>query len=138
MNLNKSIRIFGIMIICGISWYGYRISTGDLYGEYQKLWEYRRLNPEFLPDSQIAKITSAGHTTTYADVIWINMVQYIGDNATSGKYKTFLNPLIETIAELHPYFASPYNLALILSPILNADRPTYEADKKISTEALRI
>ncbi len=134
----NTFHILGVIFLIWVSYSTYTENTGTLYGEYKKLWEYRRLHPDFLPNTAVAKLTSAGHTTTYADVIWINMVQYIGDNAASGKYKIFMNPLIQTITSLHPYFTSPYNLALVLSPILNADKPSYEADKKISTEALRI
>jgi hypothetical protein len=130
--------IFWIAFVISGGVFGYLYNTGASYGEYQKLFEYRRLHPDFLPNTKAVKLLSAWHENSYADTLWINLVQYIGDNIGNGKFRDFANPTIEKISELHPYFVGPYNLALLLSPILNDERPTYEADKNTSIAALRI
>lgn len=123
-------------IFIGLSYGSYLFSTGSLYIEYQNLFEYRRLSPDFLPNTRAIKILDAGHATTYADTIWIGLIQYIGDNIGNGKYRNFTNPLVARINELHPYFASTYNLALVLSPSLDSDKPDYEKKQAIAREAL--
>jgi hypothetical protein len=52
--------------------------------------------------------------------------------------KGFLNPLIQNIVDIHPYFSSPYNLALLMSPNIHPDRPGYAEDKKLTESALII
>ena len=144
---NLEIRMFRKKYILYILWfflvwnalfYAYGYNTQDSYREYSKLFEYRRLHPDFQPNTDIIRFTVAGHTTTYADTIWIWLIQYIGDNVINGKYKDFSNPLIRNIIKIHPYFPSPYNLSLILSPNINRDKPGYEKNIPIGEDSLEI
>ena len=126
-------RIFGLIFIGLLGYFWYKYHTNNLYIEYVKLYEYRRLHPDFQPHTDIIKVTSAWHTNIYADSIWINLIQYIGDNAGNGKFRLFLNPLIKDITALHPYFTNAYNLSLLLSPGV-----TNEENKKITELSLHI
>jgi hypothetical protein len=131
-------RILSLLCISAVAYISYSYTTWWSYREYSKLSEYRRLSPDFLPNPEIIETMSMGHANTYADIIWINLIQYIGDNVFSGKEKTFLNPLVSSINQIHPYFTEPYNLALILSPNVNPDKADYEKNKKITEQALLI
>lgn len=133
-----------LSFICGLTlvlwgfFFCFRISTTSSYEEYANLWNYRRLHPDFLPSTQTISLLDAGHATTYADILWIDLIQYIGDNTRWNVFTTFINPLISRITDLHPYFSNPYILALLLSPSVDKERADYEANKKISEAALLI
>lgn len=135
---NKAIFFLLFISIVISGYYSYNLSQGKIYNEYLVLWEYRLLHPETLPDIQTVHITSAWHTTTYADIMWISLIQYIADNISDLWYHEFLNPIIERITTLHPHFTNAYNLSLNLTPSLNPDKTNYESYKKIALEALKI
>lgn len=107
----------------------YFFGTGSLYSEYVRLYEYRRLHPDFQPESRAIRMMSAGHETTYADILWINLMQYIGDNIGNGKFRFFINPLITSITDLHPYFTNAYDFAVILSPNIKNDTDKTMAER---------
>jgi hypothetical protein len=115
----------------------FRVSTTTLYGEYSKLWNYRILSPDFLPNSDAIILSSAGHTTTYADTIWMRLIQFIGDNLRDDGFREFLHPLISVITELHPHFPGAYNLALLLAPEIKDDA-NKETSRRLNEEALEI
>ena len=135
-------RRFSYLILSSIvlifGYFSYTQNTGKLYAEYEKLWQYRILHPEVLPDPALIRLTSWWNTTSYADSIWIWLIQYIGDNLMDNGYHSFLNPLIEKIVELHPHFTETYNIALLLSPNLNPEKKDYEERRKIAMKALEI
>ena len=118
--------------------FSYRQNTGKLYNVYTYLWQYRILHPEVLPDANIIRLTSAWNTTSYADALWIKLIQYIWDNLGNNEYHNFLNPLIQKINALHPHFTEPYNIALMLSPSVNKENEDYPKRRSITEEALRI
>ena len=132
------LRIIGFIICLGVLFGVHSCNMGNLYVEYRELSEYRRLHPDFLPNENIIRLIDGGHTMTYADMLWINLIQYIWDNIGGGKFRNYANPLITSITDLSPYFNSPYNLAQLITPVLNAEKPTYEEDRKYSQSALEI
>lgn len=79
------------------------------------------MHPELQSDPKVVRVFDAGHTTTYADSIWLSMVQYIADNIRNNEYTVFLNPLVETINTLHPHFTKPYILSVLLTPTVNPE-----------------
>lgn len=105
-------------IILGAFWISGKLSTERLYGEYSTLWDYRRLHPDFLPSAETEKIMSVGHETTYADISWIKLIQFIGDNIGNGKYLDFTHTILVSITELHPYFTRAYEMDLIMAPLI--------------------
>lgn len=111
------------------------ISLRAGYTEYEKLWNYRRLHPEILPTRENIELSAAGHTHTYADTLWIQLIQYIADNIGNDAFADSLTPIIERISELHPRFSAPYNLTLLLAPAPNTDLPHYESDRKQAQKA---
>lgn len=137
--MRRFLLIFlGIMSTASAFFLFNQASTGSLYIEYQKLWDYRRLHPEFIPDARTATYFSAGNMTTYADSLWINLIQYIWDNIGNGKFVTFFNPILKTIADLHPHFMRPYTLSLLLAPNPNTEKQTYEKDKEIAEKSYEL
>jgi hypothetical protein len=132
------IPLITTLLIFSGAYFSYQKSSSSLYGEYMKLWAYRRMHPDTLPRVEITRLYTAGHDTTYADTIWISLVQYIGDNLSGDKYKTFLNPLIDRITKLHPHFHETYNVALILAPNLREESSEYEEDKRILRDVITL
>ncbi len=126
-----------LCIIGGFFVFSY-IWSGILYAEYSKLWDYRRLHPEFLPDTKVISLLDAGHHTTYADILWINLVQYIGDNIGNGKFNDYAPPLLSRITEMHPYFTRAYILWLLLSPSLDPDKVGYEKNRLLAEKSLNL
>lgn len=127
--------ILGSIAFFGAFFCYFKIETGSSYEEYSKLWDYRRLHPELLPSPENITLSTAGHTHTYADKLWIDLIQYIGDNIGNGKYLTYINPLISTISTLHPHFTRTYTLALLMAPVPNEEKTTYQRDLKLAQEA---
>jgi hypothetical protein len=132
----KIILILIILLLGGF--FSYRTSLGKLYVEYKNLSDYRRMHPDTLPNVETTRLFLAGHDTTYADSLWIGLIQYIGDNIFNGKLRTFTNPIVDRISTLHPYFIKPYNLALILTPTLKDEKKDSEKDTAIIREAIRL
>jgi hypothetical protein len=119
-------------------YFSYVQNTGKLYEAYQVVWQFRILNPKVLPNTDIIRLTSAWHTNSYADSVWIRLIQYIWDNVINERYNLFVNPLIEKITLLHPHFTEPYNIALLLSPNINTEKNGYKEKILITQAALRI
>ncbi len=103
-------------IIIGAFWIFWKLSTTTLYSEYTNLWNYRRLHPDFLPNSKTEKILSFGHETSYAGISWIKLIQFIGDNIRDGEYLKFTHTILVNITNIHPYFTRAYELDLIMAP----------------------
>jgi hypothetical protein len=112
---------FIFLAICGSFFVFHKYHTTILFVEYDTLWYYRRMHPEMQSDPKVVRAFDAGHTTTYADSIWLSTVQYIADNIRNNEYTVFLNPLVETITELHPHFTRPYILSVLLAPTVNPE-----------------
>ncbi len=121
------LSFFCLLCIWGAFFVFFRVNSGtDLYGEYMKLWDYRRLHPQYQPDVKVVRAFDAGHTNSYADLLWINLIQYIADNVGNGKYTEYATPLLDTISKLHPHFTRSYTLALLLTPSLYRDGLAFE------------
>lgn len=110
----------------GVFFFFGKLHTGKIYAEYEYLFEYRRLHPELLPSPEGVKLTDAGHTNVVADINWIQLIQYIGDNIGNGKYITYTETLIHHIVQLHPHFTKAYSLGLILTPSFDPESPRYQ------------
>lgn len=129
---------FYIFLLCGGFWVFYHFNTNRLYIEYSNLWDYRRLHPELQNNERTVRIIDAGHTTTYADFMWINLIQYIADNLRNHQFITFTTPILDTISQLHPYFTKSYTLALLLAPSVESENPSAEKNRKVSQYALEM
>ena len=127
-----------ISILWGAFFAFYTINTGSLYSEYTNLWDYRRMHPEFQPQEKVIRMFDAGHTTTYADFLWMSLIQYIADNIGNGKYIDYAPPLLDTISRLHPHFTRSYTLALLLTPSLDPNNPDHEANVKVGEKNFEI
>jgi hypothetical protein len=96
------------------------------------------MDPTSLPEVRTTRLFIAWHETTYADSIWIGLIQYIGDNIMNGKFVDFVGAFAWRITELHPHFLKPYNIALILTPKLDDTKPEYEKNKRILTSVFAL
>lgn len=108
-------------MILGAFWMFGKIWSSQLYAEYAALWDYRRLHPDFLPNANTEKIISVGHENTYADITWLKLIQFIGDNIWNGKYVTFTHDILTHITTLNPYFARWYEIDLLMAPLIYPD-----------------
>ncbi len=103
------------------------------YVEYENLYEYRRLHPEFIPSATTSRYLAVGHDTSSADIMWMQTIQFVGDNIRNGKYVDFINTYIDNINSLHPYFMRPYEVSLLFAPSVSpadSDESVIEAKKK--------
>jgi hypothetical protein len=118
--------------IVGFVWMSLSYTLTTLYPYHQGLYEYRRLHPEILSTADQIRLASMGHETTYADFLWMSLIQFIGDNIGNGKYRDFTHSILSTITTIHPYFAHAYELDLLLGPVIFAEDtgPEREADRE--------
>jgi hypothetical protein len=87
------------------------------------------MHPEFIPSVKTARYLAVGHYTTVADLMWLETIQMIGDNIGNGRYIAFMHTFIDHITGLHPYFARPYEMILMLTPTISQhDTPTQKKD----------
>lgn len=128
-----TVLIIGVVSICG--YFFCRGGTTFLYSQYGELSWYRRLTPGLLPSASMMKLGDAGHTTTHADTLWINLIQYIGDNTRNNLFLEFLYPIVDRITDLHPAFPAPYRLAVLLAPNPDKERGDYEKNLALAKEA---
>lgn len=73
-------------------------------------------HPELLPTPEIAKLSSFGFMNMFADIYWLQTIQYIGANVIDTEYKKYLGEMMDIITELNPYFESPYTIGQLLLP----------------------
>jgi hypothetical protein len=116
----SKLRIFiSFLIFSGLIGIGYFFSyihTQSLYTNYKNHWDYRRLSPDILPSSQAMQLLAVGHDTTYAGVLWIQLIQFIGDNVRDARYLDFTHQILTRIHALHPRFARAYELDILFFP----------------------
>lgn len=106
------------IFLMGIGVFFAYVHTWLPYQEYKKLWEYRVLHPEIIIPSPALRLLSIGHTNTHADVLWIRLMQFIGDNIAHDRYLEFTHLILSQVQSLNPYFAWAYELDIILLPSL--------------------
>lgn len=87
-----------------------------------------------VPDKKILEITSLGHSLSYADFMWISMIQYIGSNIGNGDYKDHSIALLERITELSPKFSTAYEWILWMLPIPQNSNLSYSNEQKLEAE----
>lgn len=123
--------LFSFLLLLGIGGVFSYIHSQVLYNEHEELWDYRRLQPEILPSAESIRILSVGHDTTYASLMWIQLIQFIWDNIGNGKYLEFTHKILSQIQILHPRFARAYELDLLFLPTVSPeDESSYAAKKR--------
>lgn len=70
------------------------------------------------------------HTTSYASWLWLNLIQYIGDNVGGNRFLDFSHSILSQIVTMHPYFTRPYEIDLILTPLSAGENMTPELQSK--------
>ena len=130
--------VLSFVFLLGIGGVFSYLHTSAPYGQYRLLSEYRRLHPDIMPSTRALQVLSVGHMTTYADILWMELIQFIADNIGGGQYLTFTHRILTQIQELHPRFARAYELDLLFLPIVHVDdqSPKAQQDKKDITTSL--
>lgn len=90
----------------------------------------KRQITQSLPSKEIIKMISIGHTNSYADFLWLSMIQYIGNNLSKSNYTNFSLKLIDSLTDISPKFITAYEWALLLMPIPQNSSPTYTEEQK--------
>lgn len=79
------------------------------------------MRPDIFPSVLSLKLFDLGHHSMYADFLWIQLIQFVGDNAGGNRFLVFSHKLLQNITGLNPYFARPYEIDLIFTPTLPSD-----------------
>lgn len=90
----------------------------------------KRQITQSLPSKEIIKMISIGHTNSYADFLWLSMIQYIGDNLSKSNYTNFSLKLIDSLTDISPKFITAYEWALLIMPIPQNNNLTYTEEQK--------
>ena len=73
------------------------------------------MRPDIFPSVLSLKLFDLGHHSMYADFLWIQLIQFVGDNAGGNRFLVFSHKLLQNITGLNPYFARPYDCLLYTS-----------------------
>jgi hypothetical protein len=122
--------ILSFLLLIGIGGVFSYIHTHRLYREHEQLWDYRRLQPDILPSAEALRVLSVWHDTTYAWILWIQLIQFIGDNIGNGRYLEFTHKILQNIQTLHPRFARAYEIDLLFLPTVSPEDETEYGAKK--------
>lgn len=85
--------------------------------------------PELLPNSEFAQLTSFGFKNVAADMYWLKTVQYIGGNVIAGSYKKYLYTILDLITDLSPNFEQAYVIGQLLLPTSDENYENFELDE---------
>jgi hypothetical protein len=88
------------------------------------------MHPDIMPSALALQTLAVGHDTTYADVIWMQLIQFIAYNIGNGKYLDFTHTILTRIHELHPRFARAYEIDLLFLPTVSPDSDAPNAGEK--------
>jgi hypothetical protein len=88
------------------------------------------MHPNIIPSVTALRVLSVGHDTTYADTLWIQLIQFIAYNIGNGKYLDFTHTILTRIQELHPRFARAYEIDLLFLPTVSPENDDSWSEKK--------
>jgi len=93
-------------------------SSTNLYDSYKKVSSYRSISVSTPLPASIIHIISSWHDSSYADFVWINLVQFIGESFWSSWSLELSHTLLKYITDISPRFSHAYELDLLLVPII--------------------
>lgn len=96
-------------------------STRTGYDTYSAQYEARRLRPDIFPSLLSLKLVDIGHHASYADLLWVQLIQFVGDNVGGNRFLTFSHKILESITWLNPYFVRAYEIDLLFTPTLPSE-----------------
>jgi hypothetical protein len=88
------------------------------------------MHPDIIPSATALRTLAVGHDTTYADVMWMQLIQFIAYNIGNGKYLDFTHTILTRIQELHPRFARAYEIDLLFLPTVSPENDAPGSSKK--------
>jgi tetratricopeptide (TPR) repeat protein len=93
-----------------------------------------KLSEPALPSMTALKGLSLNQRGAVADLLWLKTIQYFGQGNPYGKYPS-LGAILNTITELDPKFAYPYEFGLIVLPFMDQSEQAEQLGKR-AEEAL--
>ncbi len=126
--------IFLITVLCfsvAFFWFSYFSST-ELYDSYKEVSSYRSTSFNLPFPTSIVRMISSGHDLVYADSVWINLIQFIGESFWSPESLESVYSSLKYITDISPQFSHAYELSLLLTPIIpeSATGKTYITARK--------
>lgn len=92
-----------------------------------------------LPDKKMIDIMSLGHSLSYADFMWLSLIQYIGTNISNNNFTEHSFEVLEKITEISPKFSIGYEWALLLLPVPKEQKLEFsENEKQFAQKPLNI
>jgi tetratricopeptide (TPR) repeat protein len=70
-----------------------------------------------LPSVKALKLLSFGSEPVVADLVWLQTIQYFGVGSPYQNYAA-LGPMVDTVTQLDPKFAYPYQFGLVALPFM--------------------
>lgn len=116
---NKALKKIFFFVLLWIVLFSFYKINEENYIKQKQIKENIVNHPEFLPKSDVAKITSFWFKNIRADYFRLQTIQYIWWNAINAEYKKYLYNITDLINDLNPYFEHPYVIAQLLLPDYN-------------------
>lgn len=122
---------FFVSVLILLSFLGFHFFAKTAgWQHYSTVNAQKEMQPDLIPSGKLIRLMSMGHELTYADFVWLSLIQYIGANIYSQNYLNFSTEVITSITEAHPHFAPAYEWALLLFPIPQNSNLEYSPEEK--------
>lgn len=128
--MKKIFTFLGFVGIISISFWSFSFYKNTDFWLYIKKKNTEKENQTILPEKKIIKITSLGHENSYADFLWIDLIQYIGNNLSKDNYTDFSIKMLAKITEISPKFTTAYEWILWMMPIPQNTNLSYSDEQK--------
>ncbi|PIQ23826.1 hypothetical protein COW36_13355 [bacterium (Candidatus Blackallbacteria) CG17_big_fil_post_rev_8_21_14_2_50_48_46] len=89
----------------------------------------------YLPDPAFLKITALGHQSLYADLLWLQTIQYYGDREKQGKPSPYLYRYFDAMTTLDPDFINLYTFA---SYVMGEDKNLRDKTIQLLQKGMRL
>lgn len=126
--LLHTILISIILLFCFGGFYHFSLGMGLQH--HLTISAHRESKPDLIPTPEMVEIMSAGHSLTYADFLWISLIQHIGANILTQEYLTFSTEFLNTLTQVHTRFGPAYEWALLLLPVPQNSHLIYDEKEK--------
>lgn len=132
MNILK--KIFATLCVLSAVFGSFWFYKNYNFPQYIEAKNQIREQNNTLASANFIKITSLGHENSYANLLWIDLIQYIGSNIARGNYTDYSWQMLEKITEILPKFTTAYEWTLWLAPIPQNSELTYSDEQKKNLE----
>ncbi len=134
----KKFHFFLLFIVVSLWLISGYISLWASLNQYREIQNQKQEYPALVLWPEFIKNISLWNENTAADLQWIGLIQSIGSNIRGWKYLDFSHAMIDTIVKINPYFITPYEWALLLTPMRNSNKPLSAEKKEYIRRAVKI